>query len=111
MPCYTISEVRAELSVADPEILLRALKAAGYQSITAEAGIIAAATPEGRLFQIRAGQVQMYGLDQRAVEDEATRITKAYGAEVIRTAAKRYGFALKQNPKQPTQFTLKRRSL
>lgn len=111
MPCYTIRTVSAELTVADADILLRGMVQAKFRNVhVIEGGIISAATSDGRWLRITGGRVEMEDVSQREVQGVAEAVTRAYAAEVIRTGARKYGFALKTDTRNPSHMTMARRT-
>lgn len=111
MPCYTERTVTVALEAADIEVLGRALKGLGFTNVIERDGAWSAVTTDGDRIYIGDGTVSLRGstVSRRSVEAVAGSIKRAYAAEAVRTAAKRYGWNVKTNP-QTGQLTLNRKS-
>lgn len=103
MPCWTVRETSVELGAADPDVLRRGLEAAGF-----ELSMYGSA-----LLVMRGGQIVAEIENGRATvnrgdTDVVNEIKRAYSAEVVKTAAKRFGYSLTTN-KQTGKITAGRR--
>jgi hypothetical protein len=113
MPCYTQRTVSVELKTADAGVLLRALAAAGFENVRADAyGAIHFRTQSGARAVIVDGAVEMTGeyVQQRAAENVARDVKRAYAAEAVRTAAKKSGWGLATSKKTGGKMTLTRKA-
>lgn len=115
MPCFTERTVGVDLkNVADPQILLRALEAAGYSGVRVEGARIVGVTPARERFEISEGQVKVTGSLDRDLRNKAAEISgdisRVYAKEVMRTVGKQYGFQITQDAKNPLHMTLNRRT-
>lgn len=112
MPCYTERTISLDLNVADEGVLLRALAALGFRHIERTADRLTALTPEGWLVTIREGRADVSGSQLNRADATAVvaRIHQGYAREAVRTAAKRFGFALTLDRTNADHLTLAKRS-
>jgi hypothetical protein len=104
MPCWTRRTTTVELAAADPEVLRRGLLAAEF-TITAESdGVLAVNSRDGRGATIARGQVRVLRGDECVINE----IKRAYSQEVVKSAAKRFGYTITTN-KQTGKITAGRR--
>jgi hypothetical protein len=101
VPCDQINIVSVALTAADERILHDALEAS--QDIRAYAGGFLYKGYEP--FKIVNGKVEA---DDRVAVDIANAVNRAYSAQVVKVAAKRYGWAIKTNT-QDGKITLSKR--
>ena len=104
MPCDTVRTVTLDLTVADNEVLLRGLKAAGFTVYEQRVGI-SARSKSGALITIANGKASVEEGDEAVVNE----VKRAYSNEAVRTAAKRFGWTTKQDAKTGA-VTLSRRA-
>jgi hypothetical protein len=103
LPCWTVRETSVELDAADPEILRRGLEAAGFE--LSMYGTALLVMRGGQIVaEIENGRVTVNRGDTGVVND----IKRAYSTEVVKTAAKRFGYTLTTN-KQTGKITAGRR--
>lgn len=103
MPCWTVRETSVELAAADPDILRRGLEAAGFElSMYGSALLVMRG---GQIVaELENGRVTVNRGDTGIVNE----IKRAYSAEVVKVAAKRFGYSLTTN-KQTGKVTAGRR--
>ncbi len=97
MPCYTQREVTVELNVADVNLLTAGLKAAGFTVQTTPRGFYVT-NSKGQQAHIRDGKITT----QQTSNDIINEVKRAYSGEVVRTAAKRFGWTLSKTNEQNT---------
>ena len=97
MPCYTDREVTVELNVADPNLLTAGLKAAGFTVQTTPRGFYVT-NSKGQQAHVRDGKITTTGSAQSIINE----IKRAYSGEVVRTAAKRFGWTLNKTSQTNT---------
>jgi hypothetical protein len=103
LPCWTVRQTSVELDAADPEILRRGLEAAGFE--LSMYGTALLVMRGGQIVaEIENGRVTVNRGDTGVVND----IKRAYSTEVVKTAAKRFGYTLTTN-KQTGKITAGRR--
>lgn len=87
MPCYTMSTVGVVLKVADLDMLQKALEREGE-----------IVRKIGNRLEWSGGQSFNKDTSELRVRDAsmAAKLKQAYGAEIVRTQAKRYGWQLKE---------------
>lgn len=88
MPCDQINTISVSLAAADERILHDALAAAENISKTSTGYVYKGYTP----FTIKDGKVEA---DERVAVDIANAVNRAYATQVVKVAAKRYGWAIK----------------
>ena len=114
MPCDTRTETTLELADPNPEILRAALIAVGFWDLAASGttrlyayhdtlGIAATLTTAGTL---TVSQTRWSPLDSTAAGNV---IRRAYSAEVVKQAARRYHWTLKQPDAQRQAYIAERR--
>jgi hypothetical protein len=119
MPCWTIQENGLEIKNPDPETFVRMLKNLGFKVDQTEVdfryGHFAAEKYEAGPLQyarvsIKAGQLKIEIRDGcRASMAEITKALKmGYSREIVGTAAKRYGWSVKQTDE--THYQVVRRA-
>lgn len=89
MPCYTQREVTVKMEASEPAILEAGLKAAGFQVRTTPTGLYVQ-NRQGVAAHIRSGQITT----QENTSSIINEIKRAYSGEVVRVAAKRFGWKL-----------------
>ena len=101
MPCYTVRTIKVAFEVADQDILLRGLKAAGFTISQGRNELIV--TRGTAVAVIAKGQIKT------VVESVIGEIKRAYATETVRTAATRYGWLLQQDRMNSRRFVAQRR--
>jgi hypothetical protein len=103
LPCWTVRETSVELDAADPDILRRGLEAAGFE--LSNYGNALLVMRSGQIVaEIENGRVTVNRGDTAIVNE----VKRAYSAEVVKIAAKRFGYSLTTN-KQSGKITAGRR--
>ncbi len=105
MPCDTKRTITTQLEAAHPEVLARALRAAGFDFQLQADGRTINIQRNGRTVATLAGK-ELSGTS----EDVLSAIKKAYATEAIQTAARRNGFTVRAGAEQG-ELRLTRRSL
>lgn len=105
MPCDTIRTTTLDLNVADEGVLLRGLRATGWEVRTSDDMLNAYRRTTGDAFSVTHGQITVRA-GREAIADE---VKQAYAQEAVRTAAKKYGFTVKVDAKDAAHVTLSRR--
>ena len=110
MPCFTIKEISTNLAASNRELLIAALIAANYKILSQDETTITAANARHQIV-IENGVITVRGqfLDTKEVEGIASKIKVGYANEVVKYAAKRYGFTRVQDKQNPAKATLKRK--
>lgn len=103
MPCYTQREVTVELNVANPELLTAGLKAAGFTVQTTPRGFYVT-NSKGLQAHIRDGKITTAAQTESIINE----IKRAYSGEVVRTAAKRFGWNLNKTSEANTVLAARR---
>jgi hypothetical protein len=103
LPCWTVRETSVELDASDPDVLKRGLAAAGFE-LSMYGGALLVMRGGQIVAEIENGRVTVNRGDTGVVND----IKRAYSAEVVKTAAKRFGYSLTTN-KQTGKITAGRR--
>lgn len=106
MACFTVRTVSVELTVADQEVLVRGLRAAGFMVHVSNTGTITTRKIGGGTVQLSGGQLSGQPADVRRY---APMITKAYAAEAVRTAAQKFGYVVTQDRQDAGHLNLGRR--
>lgn len=102
MPCYQVITNTVSLPAMDPELRKRAIAELGWKVLWEDktqlrlnaSGVVA--TIRSGAFEIRAGY-----------EDRADTLKVAYSKQVVKAAASRFGWAVKETA--PNQFVAQRR--
>jgi hypothetical protein len=90
MPCYTVRETTVDLGAADRKILIDGLRAAGF-TVVDQGDFLDLRKNDGTSATVRPdGRVAFYAGQERVVNE----IKRAYSAEAVRVAAKRFGYTL-----------------
>lgn len=94
MPCYTVREQSVALEVANHDVLVAALKAAGYRLRRQEQGYIYGQTPEGVTFTIANGELTLTGeyVTEAQAQKTAAGVKVAYAHEAVKVMTKKYGW-------------------
>lgn len=100
-PCDSITYNTLELKAADRELLIAALKELGFE--VADHGRVLNASRGGLSVAIRDGQVRVQAGYEQVVRD----IRAGYSRQVVRSASRKFGWALKQT--QQNKFVAQRR--
>lgn len=107
MPCYTRRNVTVELKVADRDTLIKGLVADQFRVLPGATNAwLTVASKNGIRAQVdlKGGRVVVQEGDEAIVN----QIKRAYSGEVVRQAAKRFGWTLTAT-KQENQFIAGRR--
>ena len=97
MPCDQVQLITVSLQAADSAVLKAALEALGAYGVRT-VGETLIAYLDGERISMRAGKITLataYG-SEREARATANRIQRAYAEQTVRTAAKRYGWKVKQ---------------
>lgn len=86
MPCFTVQYADVDVSRYDAQVLAQALQSMGFRYVTAEDAKSFAAS--------------------RLTTARAAELPAAYAEATIRTAAKRQGWQVKQDARNPRKFAL-----
>ena len=112
MPCWERRIVSANLDVADRDILIAGLKAAGF-IVALDGQVIRVRKPQSGIFEIREAQGRLtVCMDERlsaAQPNLITEIKQAYGREVVKSQAARFGWAYKEQHSEPNKLVFQRR--
>lgn len=100
MPCDAVREVTLDLEVADQDVLVDGLTAIGASVSTYGDRIVVA--HNGTYATIQGGKITV----NEGREAIANEIKRAYAAEAIRSATKRYGWAVKVDAKNPNHLRI-----
>jgi hypothetical protein len=105
MPCYTTRTITLDFKAADAELLAKAMDKAGLRAH----GVGDLLNLARRVVQT--GQISFTGstMTEAKALELAGATQRAYAAEVVQYAAKRFGFNVKASQDQ-RQFTLTKRS-
>jgi|SRR5881394_1406581 len=111
MPCDQRRTVSVDLTIANKERLVAALKVDGFTLYSESPEYIEGRTPQGVRFTIDDGRLELEGgrVRQQDAEKVAAQVNQAYTKETTRVIAKRHGFTLKTNATSG-QMTLTRRT-
>jgi hypothetical protein len=107
MPCDTLNTVGLEMKNMDPDILVAALKEAGYtvgrngNAVTFSKGNIYGKWEAGSL------NVSTSSLRGPTAEGVAKDIRQAYSREVVRVAARRFGATVTSDAKDKNKMRLR----
>lgn len=104
MPCWTVRETTVDLDAADADVLKRGLEAAGFATSLYEEATTLILRGGRIVAEITDGKVTVNASETGVINE----IKRAYSAEVVRTAAKRFGYSLTTN-KQTGKITAGRR--
>jgi hypothetical protein len=105
MPCYSRVSSSVEFGDGtDAGLLAKALQSLGY--IVGRAGPALRFSGLGRSGLYQNGQLTVNGSSELTT-DQVNEIKRAYSAEVVKSAAQRFGWQAKQQ--SPTQFQVTRR--
>ena len=102
MPCDQINTISVSLAAANEKILAEAIEASTEIHREGSTFFLNKYYP----FEIKDGKV--IASDQYAVE-AANAVNRAYATQVVKTAAKRYGWAVKVDAKASTKITLSKK--
>jgi hypothetical protein len=105
MPCFTVRTVTVDFRVANREVLVRGLTAAGFR-VSVEGETVYAYSRTGQQLILRGGKARTVE-GQEAVVNEAKR---AYANEAVRTAARKFNFGVQQDARDRNHVTISRRS-
>ena len=106
MPCFTERTVTLDFTVADEGVLLRALDAIGLAAhVNADLADIARRIVE-------TGRLSITGatMTQDRAEEWARKLKVAYAEDAVKTAAKKFGWNVTVDQKNPQVLNLGRRS-
>jgi hypothetical protein len=107
MPCDQRITISVDLGAAEkkfPKILEAGLLASGWRILSNADGYMELTSPQGHSVSIINGKVTMQGLNAWRTEEYAQEIRKAFGQQVVMTAAKKYNWdVVKQSD---TQFVV-----
>jgi hypothetical protein len=110
MPCDQIIRNSVELSIADRELLKRALEADGL-TFTESNGVLFVtyqdAAGRTRNLQIAKDRVNL----DNGEEHMADRIKRAYAVETVKTAAKKFGWQIKKTTADSRKFAVLKRGV
>ena len=112
MPCDQVQLITVSLQAADSAVLKAALEALGAYGIRT-VGETLSAYLDGERLSMRDGKITLatsYG-SEREARETANKIQRAYAEQTIRTAAKRYGWKIKQGTNTRASDTNKRLSV
>ncbi len=104
MPCYTVRTVTVELEAANEAVLIQGLKAAGFRVVQSPDGLLV--TKGGRGARIASGRIILDERDRSLIPE----IKRAYAAEAVRSAARRYGWHVTQDRTDAAHLTIHRRA-
>lgn len=105
MPCDTQRTITTQLEAAHPDVLGRGLTAAGYAFKLQQDGRTISITRDGyEVARLRDGELS--GRNEQVLGD----IKRAYATEAVKTAARKYGWAVKADAEQDS-YTIARRTL
>lgn len=106
MPCDTERTITTDLRAAHPDVLTRGLAAAGFTMTLLGDGRTV------RIYDPQTGRNADLSGRQLSASSEAmlSEIKRAYAGEAVRTAARKYGWAVKVDAQADT-FTVVRRTL
>lgn len=105
MPCDTERTITTKLEAAHPDVLGRGLTAAGFAFTLQQDGTTISITRNGYKVATLAG-----GVLSGTNEETLGQIKRAYAGEAVRTAARKYGWAVKADA-EADSFTIVRRTL
>lgn len=107
MPCYSVEESGIKVTAnTNPDLLKKALEELGY-TVTKIGGTLTFANYQlGRRGTFQNGELSVKTNMGAAVDQDEIR--RAYSAQVVMSAAKRFGWQVKQT--SPTQFQVSRRA-
>jgi hypothetical protein len=103
MPCDTQRTITTKLEAAHPDVLGRGLTAAGFAFTLLQDGTTIRITRDGREVARLSGKT-LSGTSEAVFND----IKRAYATEAVKTAARKYGWAVKADAEQDS-FTVMRR--
>jgi hypothetical protein len=104
MPCDAVRTIRMDFKVANRDILLAGLKAAGFHINTSSSGVIVA-SKDGNYARIFGGKIEVPEGDEKVINE----VKRAYAMETVRAAAKRFGWSLVQDRNDAQHVTVMRR--
>ena len=114
MPCWTVQTAEVNLTNPNPEVLTRALIAAGFKVNSAEysrqfgASFTADRFRDTVSVRIIDGRMEVTAADRYAnLSAVSNEVKRAYSAEIIRTASKRFGWNV--TAQSETKFQVRRR--
>lgn len=106
MPCYSIEESGIKVTAnTNPKLLALALKSLGYSVRAVGKNLSFANYEAGRRGTFQDGELTVWTSMGEAVDQNEIR--RAYSAQVVMFAAKRFGWQVKQE--SPTKFQVLRR--
>ncbi len=107
MPCYTVEESGIKVTAnTNPDLLKKALEELGYTVTKLGATLTFANYSKSHRGFFRNGELTITNGSGEAVDQNEIR--RAYSAQVVMSAAKRFGWQVKQT--SPTQFQVSRRA-
>lgn len=110
MPCYTRQTSTVELGPqTDTQLLRAAVEELGYRTSNLDGGFAFSQGDTAGLFTggtFREGKLSVVGSEKWTTQHQH-QLQRAYSAQVVKAAAKRFGWAVKQP--NPNQFQVTRR--
>lgn len=101
-PCETVQTTNVELGKVNKELMIAALRSMGLNPV--EQGL--AVFFNGGTYHWKIGGITLSGYD---VEKRTAELKRAYSAEVVKSQAKKFGWALKETAKY--QYEVVKRSV
>lgn len=105
MPCDAVRVIGLELKVANPDVLTRGIKAIGYEITHLSGGAMRVRTPQGSVI-ISDGMIKG---DENVVARVAGEVKRAYAAEAVRTAARKFGWSVVNDKQVADHMTILKR--
>lgn len=111
MPCWTVQTSEVSLDAkTDINLLKVALTKLGFMISEYENGNLYLSHSERINGSFQNGKLSLnYGSEQLAEKYSTSNIKVAYSEQVVRSQAKRFGFTVKQDAKNPNKFQLVKR--
>jgi hypothetical protein len=108
MPCYSRVSSTVEFGAkTDATLLAKAMESLGYVITKAANGFRARHAQHGAVATFAAGKLTLVTGPLASGPIDVNEIKRAYSAQVVQTAAKRFGWSVKQT--SDTQFQVTRR--
>lgn len=105
MPCFTVRTMSLQLGVANFDMLEKALRASGFQVYKQGTKTLSIVAPNGTRATIDGDEI----IVRQGSEQVVNEVKRSYSTYAVKTAAKKYGWVLKQDRTNTQRFQARRR--